>query len=649
MIENMLKLRMIMHRDDREKVLDSLQDVGVVHVESKNATAESAQAADEVKPLRDALAVLKDFSARWKPNLPATAWQSESQDLVKEIGEYAKKVSQLGEKLQELRFTREALEPWGPFDPTLLAELERQRLRIVFCSVARSRYVKLPLFSMPCIVINDAPDAVHFVAIMHMHDKPTEEQQQILACEDQVPRQSLNAVNELIDQFEAELDLSNRRLIDLTRYTQWLQEAVEDAEDRALRAAAGSALEPAAENLVLALEGWAPKASIGKLKARLDELEAVWSLEEPDHHEDPPVLLKLNPFAKLFIPIMKMYNLPNYHELDSTPFFAPFYAVFFGLCVADFGYGALLFTIILGIFIVKRKTPMRSILLLGLVLSFSVMVCGILLDDYFGVKFAEAHRQGDQVAAVLQGLAFFGTQSDAMYLPLLLGIVQVMFGFVLRLVNEVKHRGWTGIFKPIGTFALAPVIFYVVMWLLVGAGLSALKIGPIPLGSWFSVIPGNAWLLLAIGGVFFLILGNIAQSTGAILLRPLKGIGSSLWNMYEIVTGLPGDILSYLRLFALGLAGGLLAEAVNSIALMAGSGEGLAKYLGMSLVLVAGHALNLGLGLLSAFVHSLRLTFVEFYKAMEFRGGGKEYRPLRRQHTETGIMRVLAPGDRGQE
>jgi V/A-type H+-transporting ATPase subunit I len=153
-----------------------------------------------------------------------------------------------------------------------------------------------------------------------------------------------------------------------------------------------------------------------------------------------------------------------------------------------------------------------------------------------------------------------------------------------------------------------------------------LKIGPIPVYGMISSIPHaqSACIGMLATGVLLILLFNSIEHKMAFFLRPLMG----LWELYGLLTGLPGDILSYLRLFALGLAGGLLGHAVLNIALMV-KGNSPLGIIPMVLVLLFGNALNLGIGLLSAFVHSLRLTFVEFYKSIGFTGGGTAYEPFK--------------------
>ncbi len=424
----------------------------------------------------------------------------------------------------------------------------------------------------------------------------------------------------------------------MTRFLDWLEAEVQKESDQVLRQVSSLSLEEGAGGTLLVLEGFFPKEDESTLHSKLKALSMVSLVTDPDHADDVPVSLKNDPFTRLFEPIMKIFSLPNYRELDTTPFFAPFYTLFFGLCLADVGYGVILFVAAVAGLLFLKKTNLRPYLILGVIFSISVIFSGIILNDYFGLKVGEGEEGvafPSSTSATLSSIAWFKQQNDAMLLPLLLGVIQVLFGLVLRVINQVKHLGPLGALQPIGTISL---FFGTLVTTLPLLG-PQFSIGPVPVGYWFSwFLPGVGYGFIGMGVALILLFNGLENGT-KIWLRPLTG----LWKLYELVTGMPGDILSYLRLFALGLAGGLLAEAVNNIAFMMVSGSGVGQYLAMVAVLIIGHGLNLGIGLLSAFVHSLRLTFVEFYKSVEFTGGGLEYHPLKRTKEIKQIPPALEP------
>jgi V/A-type H+-transporting ATPase subunit I len=190
----------------------------------------------------------------------------------------------------------------------------------------------------------------------------------------------------------------------------------------------------------------------------------------------------------------------------------------------------------------------------------------------------------------------------------------------MQVVNKWRQNGFTASLQPAGTFLL---IVGVAIWAVGNMG-RAFSVGPIPVGTWINALGNTAGLGLGMAALGILLVLFFNNPGKKIWIRPLLG----LWEMYGIASGVPGDILSYIRLFALSLAGGLLGGAINLIAnMIRGENPGVFSWIFMLLVLIGGHFINFALAALGAFVHPLRLTFVEFYKSVGFTGGGKPYSP----------------------
>jgi V/A-type H+-transporting ATPase subunit I len=211
---------------------------------------------------------------------------------------------------------------------------------------------------------------------------------------------------------------------------------------------------------------------------------------------------------------------------------------------------------------------------------------------------------------------------------LFLGICQILFGTILRIINKLKQHDGNIQYAlyPLGT-----------IFLTIAATFWVIQINFMDMGSFFELITGKTamevsalitptmmFVPLGIGLVLLFFFNN--PSKPVYIRLPL-----GLWELYQYITGIMGDVLSYIRLFALGLAGGLLGASFNSIALMLCGGEfnlGTPLVIFTILILILGHVINIALACLGAFVHPLRLTFVEFYKYLEFEGGTKEYQPF---------------------
>jgi V/A-type H+-transporting ATPase subunit I len=320
--------------------------------------------------------------------------------------------------------------------------------------------------------------------------------------------------------------------------------------------------------------------------------------------ETVPVLLKNNKFARLFEPIGKMYELPNYHEIDITPFFAPFYLLFFGLCLGDAGYGLLL---LIGALIARNKVQpsFKPILTLGAVLGAMTVVCGTILGTLFGIELVKVEW------AWLASFQQIMVSPDQMFnIALMLGGIQILFGMFIKAIGRVMRYGWAYSLETWGWIIL-----------LIGGG------------SWFyfghqkGLLPQNISQILIYGvlgiwALFALILNTPGRN-------PIINFGAGLWNTYNAVTGLVGDVLSYIRLFALGLCGAVTGLVFNDLGMSMRPDIPVIGHLIMLVILLFGHSINIFMSGLGAFVHSLRLTFVEFYKNVGFQGRGRVYNPLK--------------------
>ena len=296
--------------------------------------------------------------------------------------------------------------------------------------------------------------------------------------------------------------------------------------------------------------------------------------------------------------------LPKYNELDLTPFFAPFFMVFFGLCLGDSGYGVFLF---LGAtayrLMAKKVTPsMKSIISLIQVLAASTFFCGLLTGTFFGANIYDLNWP------IVQRLkhAVLMDNNDMFQLSLILGAIQILFGMVLKAVNQTIQFG----FK----YAVATIGWII---LLVSMAVSALLPEVMPMGSTVHLV------ILGVSAAMIFLYNSPGKNV-------FLNIGLGLWDSYNMVTGLLGDVLSYVRLFALGLSGGILAGVFNSLAVGMSPDNVIAGPIVMVLIFVIGHAINIFMNVLGAMVHPMRLTFVEFFKNSGYEGGGKEYKPFRK-------------------
>ena len=326
-----------------------------------------------------------------------------------------------------------------------------------------------------------------------------------------------------------------------------------------------------------------------------DVLEDNFYLEvnEADR-DDPnvPVLLKNSKFVESFESLTSMYALPKYNEIDPTPFLAPFYLIFFGMMAADIGYGLLL--LVGSLFALKKfnlSDSAEKFARFFFYLSFAVLGWGIIYGSFFGGIIP------------LPGLLDPATDyNQLLVISIVFGMVHIFYGLGIQAYLYIRE----GQYKE--------AVFDVLFWYLALVG------AIVYLLSMFLAIPS----IFASLGLAIMVIGMVGiVATGG---RSAEGVvgkaGGGLYELYGI-SSYVGDFVSYSRLMALGLSGGFIASAINMMADML-AGQGFLGIIGAIVVFMGGQLFNFGLSLLSAYVHSIRLTFVEFFGKF-YEGGGKGF------------------------
>ena len=313
-----------------------------------------------------------------------------------------------------------------------------------------------------------------------------------------------------------------------------------------------------------------------------------------------------------------MYALPKYGTLDLTAIFGPFYMLFFAICLCDAGYGLVLLLGGLGL-LWKGGESLRQAAWLSVVCATATVIFGAYANSFFGLSISEMIGYGPG-----EPTPFLNFQEDFFSISLAIGVFQILVGMGINIYMKAKLFGFTSAFGLLGWFII----------LLSGAmaiGLPMFGIG-IP---GFDATSPIFYGCIGVGAVLMLLLNNVKRN-------PLINLGSGLWDAYNNITGLLSDVLSYIRLFAIGLSGGVLAQVFNSLAMgLSGMGEipeGTPWYgyvvpvIAASLILLIGHGINLFMSAISSFVHPMRLTFVEFYKNAGFEMGQRTFDPVRKMN-----------------
>lgn len=581
MITQMKKYTFLVFHREYDTFLEQLREVGVVHVTEKAAgLAEDAH--------------LQELLAK-ADNARKLIAQGAPDQLLQEKAALESRIAATQKEVNKMAI-------WGDFSAERIAQLKEAGYTL--------RYFTCPkkLFQEEWgIVVAEQGAMVYFVQVNNADDAPEGCQEQYLneksAADLQKDVEGLNgllvAQNARIELWAKEnIPALENELNELQQQIDWKRVTLNTASE--------------ADGSLKVLEGFCPIDQVAALDAMLQKQEVYYQAEDPTAEDNTPIKLRNNKFTQLFESLTGMYGWPNYGEFDPTPILAPFFLLFFAMCMGDCGYGILL--IIIGWLIAKKKLNIAMFEGLGpiiTVLGVGTTVVGFFLGTFMGIDLYNA----EWVPQALKNVMIKGNVMGydiQMVLAICIGVFHICLAMVVKAICYTKQFGFK---ENIATWG----------WLLlVVGGLIVAILG-------LTVLPENVfkWALIAVGAVSALAI-YIFNTPGR---NPLINIGAGLWDTYNMATGILGDVLSYIRLYALGLAGGMLGAAFNNLGLMVmgGTTEGATwQWLPFVLILILGHVLNLAMSALGAFVHPLRLSFVEYFKNAGYEGKGTLYQPFKK-------------------
>lgn len=601
MISRMKKLALLIYHKDYDTFLEQVRNLGVVHVVTKS------QGEAENQDLQATIRLSARYAAAIKllegMNIKAADKTSGNADKGEQVLDKLEALQQhdaeTNHRIQAIEKEITAMEPWGDFKMESLKRLRDAGYEVGFYICSDKVYDEEWETQYHAVVINHIGSKVYFVTVT-----PVTETVSLDVESAKIADRSLSEIIQEKEKLDAERAETENAMKELA------ENSIPDLKAAQVRTSqlvdfdkVKLSADSLAGNKLMLLEGWAPAENAQQLNDFLKSSEVYYEISDPVPGDNVPIQLNNKGFFKLFEPIMKLYMLPKYNELDLTPFFAPFFMLFFGLCLGDTGYGLF---ILLGIsgyrLIAKSISPsMKPILTLVQLLGLSTAICGLLTGTCFGFNLYDINVpfiQKMKEVIMLDNQQMFN-------LSLILGAIQIIFGMTLKAVNQAIQFGFKYAISTIG-------------WLLVLVSTAVAFAAP-----GVMAMGGTLHLaILAVGGLMVYLFNSPGKNI-------FLNIGLGLWDTYNMATGLLGDILSYVRLFALGLSGGILAGVFNSLAVGMSPDNVIAGPIVMVLIFVIGHSINIFMNVLGAMVHPMRLTFVEFFKNSGYEGGGKEYKPFK--------------------
>ena len=591
MIASMTKYSFVLLNGTQEELLTSLQEIGLVDI------TRSIKPIDEASQNLKAEIELLDGLIRGlrKADIPeGTVPEFIDGDIVRLAGGMLMRYSDDTVEIKQLQSEISDLRQWGQFDAEVLGELARAGVPVHFHKLSTKAFK--PEWAQEYALTVVSQDKSHTLFVVAGPDT--------LPGEIPAPTSGLAAKEKELQEKQAHFAKVLSRIASAKERIPELEEKRAQLYSQLDLHLAGAAAVPAAEDTIVTLVGYAPTESDAAVTEALDKTGVFYLKEAAAVEDNPPIQLKNNWFVRQFELLTDMYGRPDYNEFDPTPYISVFFLLFFAMCMGDAGYGLAL--VIGGILL--RKTEMKDMAPLVTILGIGTFVVGIVMHTFFGVDIAVLPWIPSWLKAVMITGTIAGFEAQ-MVLALVIGVVHLCLAMVVKTVYATRNKGFLGSLSTWGWTLL------IVGGVVVGSLTMALSV-PAQVTKWIVIVLG---VLSALGIFLF----------NDIHRNPLKNIGSGLWETYNTVTGLLGDVLSYLRLYALGLAGGMLGKAFNDIATMT-LGDGGLGYIPFAIILIIGHALNLAMCCLGAFVHPLRLNFLEFFKNSGYDGKGRAYRPIKK-------------------
>lgn len=603
MISPMTKYSFVLLCGQTEEFLSKIQELGVIDITRSlkpiDETSEKLLAeADEVKK---ALSVLKN--CKGEPDKASVSGGS-----AKDVLDTDERIAELRGELTSAKKELVARKPWGEFSSEDLQKLEAKGLQIRFYSCPKKKFDASWGDIQPLQVISETESTVFFVTVAPAGEEYSFPIEPVAA-----PAGSVNEAEKTLADLQSRLDGENRKLANLKSCIGNLEKTYADRLGELDLYFAEAATEKAVDNYVTVLTGFAPVEDDDRLKKAFDELGVYYTAEAATKEDNPPIKLHNNWFARNFEVLTGMYGMPVYDEFDPTPVLGPFFMLFFAMCMGDAGYGIVLMLIAL---YMKQKMQDSGLgkmyRLIGFLGGMTFFV-GLFLGTFFGMSILSASWAPSWLKALcIDGwfpdgkIAGFPVQ---MVLAVAIGVLHICLAMIIKTVNFTKRFGFS---KTISTWGWTTLIV---------GGIVVISLGMM------EVLSAEVfkWVIIALAAVSGLAI-FVFNTPGR---NPLVNIGSGLWDTYNMVTGLLGDVLSYIRLYALGLAGGMLGNAFNIMGTMIlDIPVPVVNWVFCIVILIFGHVLNLAMSCLGAFVHPLRLTFVEYFKNSGYEGTGAKYNPL---------------------
>ena len=638
MIVPMKKVSLIIRGSEKDKALKKLRSLGILHIEITEGTGERlANLKEQVALLESAIFTIGKIKNTEQKNVNA----AEALTIATEVNSLDEEKKRCQAEKIALDAELDRLKSWGDIDPSALSDLESKGIEILFYEMPKAEYENLS-DNVKTVRIDTTKSTVKFMLFKSNDEENEKFVSSLNVYRLALPQMSTDEMKQRISELYSRIAEIDEIIVSHACYIKSIKQAIKNVEkeiefETYTTGMSDEILSPDSKKSVTVayFKGYIEAENLDKLKQTAEKNAWGILVEEPSTEDNVPTKLKNNKFVSLIYPLTDFLGtVPGYFEYDISGWFLAFILIFFGIIFGDGGYGLLIcavaaIPIIKSLIAKKQISPM--FLLVGL-FGLSTVLWGTLTCTWFGLS-------PERLPEWLKSLSvpvISNVYADKIWHPFwtngTVGLTTAqnlqIFCFSLALIQltvahikgAIRNKGSVKMLGDIGSILQLLGIYYLVLSLVVNAEVFSfgLVISGIPIGT-------AAIVLIAVGFVISFVFSNYEGSI-------IKSILSSLTNIVSVLLGVVNvfsDIVSYIRLWAVGLAGAAISATVNELA-----GPFLGNFMFMILaiiLLVFGHGLNMILNILSVIVHGIRLNTLEFSSHLDMSWSGHKFKPFKEQ------------------
>ena len=590
MIVKMKKITLFVQRDNRKSLIENLKDLGVLHINvlKSKATEESKAIYNTLEKTEKVLRILQSDSLKGKQEKNK---KTDYEKLVDDILMLVQKKESLQKQLEELQQKKQWFENWGNISYSSLKILESAGIFIRFYSLPVKQIKNIGKDQMIYSIKKEK--GVACIALFSFSSENKLEYK-----EEPVPEVEYRDLVQQIDTDIASINSIDQQILQLAHYKDGMIHIIRELQKKYTFHTVLNSMQHFEE--ISIIEGYCPVDNIPEIKRLSDKNKYAYIIKEPEDPSEVPTLIKTPKWVSLIKPLFQfMGTIPGYDEIDISAVFLLFFSLFYAMLIGDAGYGILLVFMTLLIKKINKKTPKEFVRLM-LVLSFSTIIWGLITGTWFGSKYI--NKLPILSIFVIDHLDSFKNESQffVMQLSFIIGAIHLSIARILSAFNKINSFA-----------AIAEIAWIGVIWFLYF--LSEFLVLRHTLPEW-------TILLIIICFIFIVLFENFQKNI-------LKGVLQTLSDLPLRIISSFADLVSYIRLFAVGIATVIVAVSFNDLAFRFGLNNITSSIITV-LILIVGHSLNIVLALVSVLVHGVRLNMLEFSNHVGLQWKGYSYKPF---------------------